>query len=385
MFSLTSKKIAFVLIWTCFLAMFFPAAWGSVILGDLAGKVTDKETGKPVAGAAITATGNGSSFAATADDTGYFSFVDLEPGTYKLTIERIGYQTSTVTGIPVTANATVYQACTVEPAVYKVQGMTVTASRNQTVNPRQSMTYYGMTKQELTELLPGPASLSTNEIMEELPGVQTYAGLGGYALTMPGGPHVRGGSGLGTEYSLDGIPLDNFTIFGDPGNLGLTTGLADFQFYPGVYPVQYGNGMDGYQNTVVPEGYGDLHGSLQFSYGFWLDKGENSPLFAANPLTGVIGNAVGTSDIRPANPDYWDLQLEGQSGKFHYFLNTIAQDGGMSGYANPEAEAAITYSGIGGEVYRKVSRDGVLKMDYDFDPDNRLEMLLVSGFDSTAA
>lgn len=378
------SPIVWFLIFALFALQLSPVR-GSATLGDLSGTVVDKATGKPVAQVTAIASGNGRAFVTTTDASGYFSFVDLEPGNYKITLELVGYQSTDILGIPVSADSTYFQQFTLVPAIYKTQGVTVVGYANPTVNPRETMTYYQMSLRELNELLPGPASLNTNSILEELPGVQTYAALGGYALSMPGGPHVRGGTGMGTVYALDGIPLNNFTLFGDPGNLGLTTGLSDFQFYPGVYPVQYGNGMDGYQNTLVPEGYGSLHGSLQFSYGFWLDQGENSPIFAANSLTGAIGNVTGASNIRPANPDYWDLQLSGQSGKFHYFLSTIAEDGGMSGYANSTDEAAITYSGIGGEVYRKAFRDGILKLNYDIDENDEAELLLASGFDTTSA
>jgi hypothetical protein len=370
------------LFYFCFFAIFqIIFAYGSAVLGDLSGKVIDKSTGKAIPNATIIAVGNGSTFVATTDNTGYFSFIDLQTGTYTLTIEEVGYQTLKISNIPVTANTTFYNNFSLEPIVYHVQGVIVTGIANPTVNPRETVTYYGMTKNNLNELLPGPASLNTNAVLQEMPGVQTYQAVGGYALTLPGGPHVRGGTGLGTIYALDGIPLNNYTLFGDPGNLGLNTGLSSFQFYPGIYPVQYGNGMDGYQNILVPEGFGKLHGSLQFSYGFWLDSGENSPLFSADPTTGVIENVIGTTTIRPSNPDYWNLELSGQAGKFHYFFSTLSKDGGMSGYADPQNEAVITFSGVGGAIYRKVAKDGILKLNYDFDPNNSLEFLYASGFD----
>ncbi len=359
--------------------------YGSSTFGNLTGRVLNKETKKPLANIIVIAKKDDLTFTTTTDDDGYFSFLDLEPGTYKLIFERVGYHTSVMTGIPVSAGTTSYESFKLTPAIYRVKGLTVVASRSMIVNPRETMTFYGFRAPELTHLLPGPASLNTPTVLEDLPGVQTYHALGGYTLSMPAGPHVWGGTGFGTVYSLDGIPLTNDTLFGDPGNLGLTTGLSDFQFYPGVYPVQYGNGMDGYQNNVVPEGFGKLHGHLQFSYGFWTDPGENSPVFAADPLTGEIGGVIGESSIRPSNPDYWNLELAGQSGKFHYFFNTVAQDGGESAYSNPALEAAITYSGVGGTIYQKAARDNLLKLNYDLDLNNELELLLADGFNETTS
>jgi len=372
------------LILLAFVLFFVSTAWGNDILGDLSGKVTDKENGKPLAAAIVTLNRMGKTVTGTTDTNGSFIFLDLEPGTYSLKIEQEGYQSTTLSDVWITANSTSFQTVQLSPTPEATEKVVKVVAKmyNQTVDPKQSMTLYGFSEHNLNDFLPGPASLNTNTILEMLPGVQTYAGAGGYALSLPGGPHIRGGTGLGTVYALDGIPLNNNTLFNDTGNVGLTTGLSNFQFFPGVYPVEYGNGIDGYQNTVVPEGFGELHGRAQVSYGFGLDPGENSPIFSANPTTGAIGNVVGTSTIRPANPNDVNLRIEGQLEKFHYFFNAVEQDGGQSGYENSAAAAALTYSGVGGTVYRQVNRDGLMKLNYDLSDHDELETLFAYGTSS---
>ena len=360
-------------------------AFGKQSGGILTGRVVNKRTGKPVSRAVITVIKKKQTWITLSRADGYFTFIHLIPGDYTLKIQRVGYKTKVISKVPLEKGTTFYQVFRILPIIYTVKGLTVISARNQTIHLRQTMTSYTMGERELKAFLPGPASLNTTSIMEELPGVQTYAASGGYALSMPGGPHIRGGSGFGTVYALDGIPLTNYTLFEDSGNLGLTTGMETLQFFPGVYPVQYGSGIDGYENTIVPEGFGRLHGSLQFSYGFWLDQGENSPLFSADPATGEIGSRIGYSGIRPSNPDNWDLRLEGQSGRFHYFFNTISENEGMSGYLNSAGEEVMTYSGIGGQIYRKVARDGILNLTYNLDEKNILTLLLADGFDFESA
>jgi hypothetical protein len=375
------RQVLFIFTLLAFFASSFLPAFASITLGSLTGKVLNKTTGKPVANAFVVAKGLGQTFTSTTDTTGYFSFVDMEPGTYSLKISRVGYQTVTVTDIPVTANSTVYESYKLMPAVYKVKGITVSGYQSQTVNPRETMTYYQFTKHELTQFLPAVASLGTEGLLTYFPGVVNYTATSSFALA---GPHVRGGSGFGTVYALDGIPLNNTTFFNDLGTVGLTTGLSDYQFYPGIYPVQYGNGADGYQNTIVPEGFGKLHGSLQFSYGFWLDPGENAPII--NDTTGQI---VGASNLRPPNPDILNLQLSGQAvhNKLHYYLNYVSDVGGNSGL-NPSLPAndiqALTYEGQGGTTYLHVYKDGVLNLNYDLDLNNELQFLYFSGFDQSA-
>jgi hypothetical protein len=366
------RKVFSAFMLAVFFALLFSKAWGSVTQGDLTGKVVDKQTGNPIANVFVTATGVGATYSTTTDNTGFFSIVDLPPGTYTLKLERVGYQSTTVTDIQISANSTFYQTFQLEPAVYQVQGVTVSGYRNQMINPHQTMTYYAFTKQDLKELLPAVASYSITGILSELPGVQTYTPPPGFAL---GGPHVRGGTGLGLVYAIDGIPLNNTSFFNDLGNVNTTVGVSDYQFYPGIYPVQYGNGIDGYQNTIIPQGYGEFHGDLAFSYGFWLDPGENAPLFnAAN------GQFVGTTNERPPNPNDWDLEFSGQVKKFHYYFNYLARDGGGPGFNNPSSFAALAFSGQGGTTWRGVVRDGVLNLNYDFDPSNSMQALFMDGF-----
>ena len=68
--------------------------------GDITGKVTSAATGKPVAGATITAPG-GYAAAATTASGGYDLY--LPPGSYTLTGQAFGYQAATQSGVTVTA------------------------------------------------------------------------------------------------------------------------------------------------------------------------------------------------------------------------------------------------------------------------------------------
>ncbi len=372
------RKILFVFTLLAFFASSFLPVFASITLGSLTGRVLNKTTGKPVANAFVMAEGLGQTFTSRTDKTGYFSFVDMEPGTYTLKISRVGYRTVTVTDIPVTANSTVYESYKLLPAVYHVKGITVSGYQSQTVNPKETMTYYQFTKHELNEFLPAVASLSTYQLLEYLPGVVTYTVPNSVSFS---GPHVRGGTGFGTVYAIDGIPLNNSTYINGLGTVRTNTGVSDFQFYPGIYPVQYGNGADGYQNSIVPEGFGKLHGSLQFSYGFWLDPGENAPI-----INNTTGQIVGSSSLRPPNPDVVNLEISGQAihKKLHYYLNYISKVGGASGL-NPaisgSALQALTYGfSIFGPNYINVTKNLVLNLNYDLDLNNELQFLYLNGF-----
>ena len=132
-------------------------AYCSSTFGNLTGRVLNKKTKKPLSNIAVIAKKDNLTFTTTTDKTGYFSFLDLEPGTYKLIFERVGYHTAVMTGIPVSAGTTSYESFKLAPAIYRVKGLTVVASRSMIVNPRETMTFYGFRAPELTHLLPGPA------------------------------------------------------------------------------------------------------------------------------------------------------------------------------------------------------------------------------------
>ncbi len=369
------RQVLFVFTLLAFFASSFLPAFASITLGSLTGKVLNKTTGKPVANAFVVAKGLGQTFTSTTDTTGYFSFVDMEPGTYSLKISRVGYQTVTVTDIPVTANSTVYESYKLMPAVYKVKGITVSGYQSQTVNPRETMTYYQFSKHELSQLLPSVQSFGINNVLDELPGVENLQTVSPFSLF---GPHVRGGTGLGTQYAIDGIPIINSGLFNNLGNVGLTTGLLNFQFYPGNYPVQYGNGIDGYVNEIIPEGFGKIHGSLQTSFGFWLDaNGNQFPIF-----NGTTGDFVGYSSQGPQQPNDENLVLQGQVKNFHYYLNYIALNGGTSGYENPDVILPNYDSSLGYNLpfFRSDTRDLALNLNYDLDTNNNLQFLWMNGY-----
>jgi hypothetical protein len=61
----------------------------SASLGDLTGRLVDRNSGEPVGGAVVRIRGTG--FQGLTDGTGAFAFLDLRPGAYTLEIHHLGY------------------------------------------------------------------------------------------------------------------------------------------------------------------------------------------------------------------------------------------------------------------------------------------------------
>src|SRR5690242_17481773 len=67
--------------------------------GGIAGTLTDSTTGKPVADAKITASSPSETATATTDAGGRFTFLNLAPDTYALSVNKEGFAPTTVGGV----------------------------------------------------------------------------------------------------------------------------------------------------------------------------------------------------------------------------------------------------------------------------------------------
>ena len=74
--------------------------------GKLSGKVTDKSTGEPLVGANIIVEGTNTGSAADID--GYYSILNLRPGTYTVRYQYIGYNAEIVSNIQISADKTTF-------------------------------------------------------------------------------------------------------------------------------------------------------------------------------------------------------------------------------------------------------------------------------------
>jgi hypothetical protein len=103
----TGKAMMQVLVFS-FVAMLMlvsPTAWGQLYAGSLEGFVKDP-TGALVVGASVTLTdvGKGFTHQAKTDASGHYSFQQLPPTVYRLTVEQTGFETEMVPEITVNVN-----------------------------------------------------------------------------------------------------------------------------------------------------------------------------------------------------------------------------------------------------------------------------------------
>ncbi|HEX7119694.1 MAG TPA: TonB-dependent receptor [Longimicrobiales bacterium] len=105
-------------------------AWAQT--GSITGRVTDAETGAPLAGAQVEAVAGGQVAASgLSDENGQYRLTDLQAGTYSIVVTLVGYGTRQVDGVRVVAGGTSMQAVALTAAAFELNPIIVSASKRQ--------------------------------------------------------------------------------------------------------------------------------------------------------------------------------------------------------------------------------------------------------------
>ena len=97
--------------------------------GNVSGTVTD-ESGAPVSGVAIRAVSASQTVAATTDARGAFTFLNLQPDTYTLSVEKDGYNPISYSGVTVFADQTLTLSFKLTKALKTIAKVSARAAGN---------------------------------------------------------------------------------------------------------------------------------------------------------------------------------------------------------------------------------------------------------------
>ena len=95
--------------------------------GKLSGIVTDASTGEGLAGANIMVAGT--VLGASTDETGYYFIININPGTYEVSVAYIGYETNTSSNVRVSVDQTTNLGFQLSTSVIEGSEVNVTAER----------------------------------------------------------------------------------------------------------------------------------------------------------------------------------------------------------------------------------------------------------------
>ena len=170
-----SVAFRFATLFSVALALSLPAGVASAQQGTINGRVTDAETGEPLAGVSIEALGQGGPQGS--NEEGRFT-LSVSPGTHSVVVKLIGYETRRIDGVNVAMGATAEVDISLRSQALVLNPVVITASRRQ------------------EKALDAPASISTVSA-DEVARIAAVT-VADYVTALPGIDRVQTGLTQGT-------------------------------------------------------------------------------------------------------------------------------------------------------------------------------------------
>ncbi|MDZ7288536.1 MAG: TonB-dependent receptor, partial [candidate division KSB1 bacterium] len=228
---ISKRKSNFAWLAVCFLlfAVFSFAHAGTT--GKLAGRVTDKQK-EPLMGANVVLLET--RLGAVTDVDGYYTVLNIPPGTYRMQFSYIGYGTMVVENVLVTVDKTTTINAELQEAEITVGTVTVTAQR--------PVVETNLTSSVATVTSADIAKLPVQELQDV---VNLQAGV------VEG--HVRGGRLGEVQYQINGVTVNN--AYDNSSTLRIDRSLLqEVQVISGTFDAEYGQAMSGVVNAVLKSG-----------------------------------------------------------------------------------------------------------------------------------
>jgi hypothetical protein len=233
------------------------SAWAQTFQGSFAGTVTDP-TGAVIPGVTMTAVevGKGLSRSAVTLDDGTYEIALLQPGHYRLTAEKAGFEKSSQSPIELTVNQHLRIDFRMKVGV---QTTTVTVEAAPLVVDTQTSSVGTTIEQAKVDRVP----LNGRNFLELTlftPGV--VPGTSGSRISDRGGAiNVNGMRESMNSYWLDGLD-DTSTGVGQFTVAPPVDAVQEFRLETGVYEAKFGAHAGAQVNVVTKSGTNDFHGTL---------------------------------------------------------------------------------------------------------------------------
>ncbi len=284
------KKLVGATLFTVFL-LFAPALNAQIATGQVNGTISDASAAA-VVGASVKLTNLGTNILTQTETngSGNYLFLNVQPGSYTLTVEMQGFKTARLSPLNVAVNQAITQNVKLDIGEV-TEAVTVTA---ETPLLQQSSTELGSVIEEeavrelplngrnFTQLLiltPGatPVSTSQGSGISATDGGMT--GIPGSGLFKPS---LHGQQNRSSVFFLDGIINTDFRI-SNYGALPIVDTVEEFKIQSHNEKTEYGGVLGGVVNLVSKSGTNEFHGSA------W-EFVRNNAFDARNPFTDLSGS-----------------------------------------------------------------------------------------------
>jgi hypothetical protein len=307
-------------------------AYGQSATGGINGIVTDA-TGGVVAGVTLTLINQatGTEITAVSNPRGFYTFLNIQPGSYTLKAEMSGFKTGRIPAFGVNVNQTITQDITLalgevtETVEVKGEAPLLQASTSElgTVIQQQAVDRMPLNGRNFTQLLlltPGVTPVQTEQGARGTGGSLSDSALPGSKFVRPA---VNGQWNRSNMFLMDGV-LNTAYLYSGYAILPSIDAIQEFKVQSHNDKGEYGGVFGGVVNLVTRTGGNQLHGSL-------AEFLRNEVFNARDPFTDIVldertGRFAGPAKFRQnqfggtlGGPVYIPHLYDGRDKTFFFF------------------------------------------------------------------
>ncbi|PIS27855.1 MAG: hypothetical protein COT43_08360 [Candidatus Marinimicrobia bacterium CG08_land_8_20_14_0_20_45_22] len=248
---------------------------GAGTSGKIRGRITDQNSSDPLVGVNVML--EGTSLGTASDQEGYFSILNVLPGTYSLKATMIGYQTVIQKNVQVNVDLTTSLDFKMSTAILEGEEVVVIA-QVPVVKKDVTSTSFRVNSDQIEHL----QVQNLSEIIELQAGVVEG--------------HFRGGRAGEVMYIVDGVPM-NDAYSGDNLFDVESDMIQEVEVISGTFNAEYGQAMSGIVNIVTKEGQKQYSGKIT--------------LYAGDYVSSHTKTFMNIGDVNPASITNLQMSLNG--------------------------------------------------------------------------
>ncbi|MFQ5674566.1 MAG: TonB-dependent receptor domain-containing protein, partial [bacterium] len=256
----------------CLLTANLPAGFASddddaIHFGEISGKITNAETGAPLADVNISVVN--STFGAASSAHGFYLINNVPAGVYRLLISRIGYETEFQDNVLVKPGKIAVRDVKLTPAIVQLNEVIMSASRREQTARMTPASVSVVSSSDIEH-----RNVSTfDQALDDVPGIsiQRTIGVSVQSLSIRGSSDVAGG-GVGNRVflAIDGRPALSSDSGGALWSLVPTNFIDRIEVVKGAFSSLYGStAMGGVINVITKKPYARGYLKVKVNSGFY--------------------------------------------------------------------------------------------------------------------
>lgn len=250
------------------------------------------------------------------DSLGNFTFTDVKPGSYSLTVTGAGYQTKTISNITITTGNEASVSIELEPAVKELSDIVIKSRKNiaKVASLENPLSIQRLTTEDI-KANPG-GNFDISKVIQSLPGVGGGAAGGSFRNDIV----IRGGAPSENVFYLDGIEVPIINHFSTQGSSGGPQGILNVSFIEDVklstsaFDARFDNALSSVFQFKQKNGNSNrLQGNIRLSASevaaTFDGPMSKKTTFLASVRRSYLQLLFKALDL-PIRPNYWDFQFK---------------------------------------------------------------------------